>query len=192
MRIDHRHIEWRDEQVSIGKEDGHGTVDDTIIAVDEAFWLEGVAGIVTSSDQWRISEVQLLTPCNECGSAGTGRSDVGVVGADGLSGGIPFEENLLAGETERLRLVVRNTWSTAISSNVQVLTTLGNIGDRRIGDPRANLLTAILSSVIGRIAVDVAIVQDVEGREVLPCPITIESVCVRIGVLEAGVTYNRV
>ena len=171
MRINHRHIKWRDEEVSVRKEDGHGTVDDTIIAVNETLWLEGVASVAASRDEWCICEIQLLTPCNECGSTSRGRCNVGVVGADGLTGGIPFEENLLAGEAERLRLVVGNAWSTAISSHVQVLTASGDIGDRRVSDTWADLLAAILSSVIGRVAIDVAIVQNMEGREVLPCSI---------------------
>ena len=83
VRVDHRHVEWRDKEVGVGKEDGHGTVDDAIIAVDEALWLEGVASVTTSHGQWCVREVELLTPCNECGSASTGRSDVGVVGANG-------------------------------------------------------------------------------------------------------------
>ena len=118
MRVDHRHVEWRDKEVSVGKEHRHGTVDDAIIAVDETLWLEGVARVATSHGQWCVREVQLLTPCNEGGSASGGRSDVGVVGANSLSGGIPFEEDLLAGEAERLRLVVGNTWSTAVSSSI--------------------------------------------------------------------------
>ena len=159
MRINHRHIEWRDKEVSVSKEDGHGPVNDTIIAVDKALWLEGVAGVVASDGQWCICEIQLLTPCNECGSTSRGRGDVGVVGANGLTGSIPFEENLLAGEAERLRLVVGNAWSTAISSNVEVLTaSAGDIGDRWVSNARANR----------RVAVDVGVVQDVEGREVLP------------------------
>ena len=129
MRINHRHIEWCHEEVGVGEENGHGTVDDTIITVDETLWLEGVAGIFASRDQWRVCEVQLLTPRNECRSARTGRSDVGVVGADGLTGGIPFEKNLLAWEAEGFRLVVGNAWSAAISSNVQVLTAPGDVGD---------------------------------------------------------------
>ena len=112
-----------------------------------------------------------MTPCNECGSASSCRSDVGVVGANCKTGGIPFEENLLAGEAEGLGLVVGNARSTTMSSNIQVLTASRDIGDRRVSDPRANILAAILSSVIGRVAVDVGIIQDVEGREVLPCSI---------------------
>ena len=168
MRVDHRYVKWRDEEVRVSEEDGHGTVDDTIITVDEALGLEGVAGVVTSRDQWRVCEVQLLTPCHKCGSTSRGRCNVGVVGADGLTGGIPFEEDLLAGEAERLGLVVGNAWSAAISSDVQVLTASGDVGDGRVSDTRANLLAAILSSVIGRVAIDVAIVQDVKGGEVLP------------------------
>lgn len=72
VRVNHRHVEWRDEEVRVGKEDGHGTVDDAIIAVDETLWLEGVAGVVASCDQWRVGEIELLTPCNECGSASRG------------------------------------------------------------------------------------------------------------------------
>ncbi len=83
VRVDHRHIEWRDKEVGVGKEDGHGTVDDTIIAVNEPLWLEGVASVATSHGQWGVRKIKLLTPCNECGSTSSGRSDVGVVGADG-------------------------------------------------------------------------------------------------------------
>ena len=83
MRVDHRHVEWRDKEVSVCKEDSHGSVDDTIVAIDEALWLEGVTRVVTSHGQWCVREIQLLTPCNECGSASRGRSDVGVVGANG-------------------------------------------------------------------------------------------------------------
>ena len=169
MGVNHRHVEWRDEEVGVGKENGHGTVDDTIIAVDEAFWLKGVASVVASRDQWRVCEIQLLTPGNECGSASTGRGDVGVVGTDGLTRGIPFEEDLLAGEAERLRLVVGNAWSAAISSHVQVFAASGDVGNGRVGNTRADLLAAILSSVVGRVAIDVAIIQDMESREVLPC-----------------------
>ena len=64
-----------------------------------------------------------------------------------------------------------NAWSTTISSDVQVLTAIGDIGDRRVSDARANLLAAVLGSVIGRVAVDVGIIQDMKGREVLPCSI---------------------
>ena len=179
MRINHRHVEWRNEEVGISKENGHGTVDDTVIAVDEPLWLEGVAGVVTSCDQWRVCEIQLLTPCHECGSTSRGRCNVGVVGADSLTGGVPLKENLLAGEAERLRLVVGDAWSAAVASNVQILTASGDIGDRWVGDTRANLLAAVLSSVIGRVAVDVAIVQDVEGREVLPRPIN-DQISIRV------------
>ena len=176
VRIDHGHVEGCDKEVRVGKEDGHGTIDDTVVAVNETLGLEGVTGVVASCDQRCVGEVKLLTPCNECGRASRGGGDVGVVRADGLTGCVPFEENLLAGEAERLGLVVGDAWSTTVSSDVQVLTASGDVGDGRIGDACASLLAAVLSSVIGRVAVDVAIVQDVEGREVLPCPITIESV----------------
>ena len=83
VRVDHRHVEWRDKEVGVGKEDGHGAVDDAIITVDEALWLEGVASITTGHGQWCVREVELLAPRNKGGSASTGRSDVGVVGANG-------------------------------------------------------------------------------------------------------------
>ena len=87
-----------------------------------------------------------------------------------------------------------NAWSTAISSNIQILTaSSSNIGDRRVSDTRANRLATILSSVIGRVTVDVGIIQDMEGREVLPCPINDSSQRVlKLEVLEVGVTYNLV
>ena len=83
VRVDHRHIERSDKEVGVSKEDCHGTVDDTIIAIDKALWLEGVASVATSHGQWCVCKIQLLTPCNECGSACRGRGNVGVVGANG-------------------------------------------------------------------------------------------------------------
>ena len=134
VRVDHRHVEGCDEEVRIGKEDGHGTVDDTIIAVDETLWLECVAGVIASCDQWRVGEVQLLAPCNECGRASRGGGDVGVVRADSLTGCVPFKENLLAGEAEWLRFVVGDARPAAVPSGIQVLTASGDVGNGRVGD----------------------------------------------------------
>ncbi len=85
-----------------------------------------------------------------------------------------------------------NAWSTAISSDIQVLTACGNIGDRRVSNTRANLLAAVLSSVIRRVAVYVGIIQNMQGREVLPCPSN-DRVSARLHkVLRVVVTYNLV
>lgn len=44
-----------------------------------------------------------------------------------------------------------------------------DIRNRGIGDTSTDLFTTILSSVVGGVAIDVGIVQDLEDREVLPC-----------------------
>jgi len=48
VRVQHRSVERSDEKVEFCEHDGHGAIDDTIIAVDKTFWLEGVASIVAS------------------------------------------------------------------------------------------------------------------------------------------------
>jgi len=108
VRVQHAGIKRRDEQVEVGKHDSHGAVDDTVVAVHKALWLVGVASTVAGSGQWRVSQVELLRPANpfRCSSGGGGH--IGVVGTNSLIWCIPLEEDLLAWERERLRLVVGN------------------------------------------------------------------------------------
>ena len=46
MRVDQRSIKRCDEEVKIGEQDCHGTVNDAIIAIHKALWLEAVATAV--------------------------------------------------------------------------------------------------------------------------------------------------
>ena len=78
------------------------------------------------------------------------------------------EKDLLAREGQGLRLIPCNGRSAAKAGDVQVYTASSNIGDGWIRNTGANSLTTILSGVIGRIAVDVGVVQNAQSGEILP------------------------
>lgn len=95
MRVEHRCIERRNKEIKISDHDGHCTIDDAIGAVDEALWLvcEPCRHItrVRSDCERAVSQVELLTPTNELGSASRSGSDVAVVGSDSLAWAVPAQ-----------------------------------------------------------------------------------------------------
>lgn len=170
VRVQQRNVERCDVEVEVRQHDSHGAVDDTFTIIHVAQGLVCIAGVVASHRQRRVGQVQLLTPANELWCPGCRGSDIGVIGTHGQAGCFPLEEDLLAWEGERLRLVVGDCWSATVAGDVEVLTTAtGKVGARWVGNAGANSLTTVLCGVVGRVAVDVGVVQDAEGWEVLPC-----------------------
>ena len=86
-----------------------------------------------------------------------------------MAGLVPGEEDLFAGEGEGFALVVRDGWAAAVARDVQVLAAGCDVGDARVRDALADGFGAVGCGVIGRIAVDICVVEDVQGWEVLPC-----------------------
>ena len=60
MRPDHAQVEWRDEEVAVGKCHEHGIVDDWVAGVHGAVRNEGVTSIATSHRQWSVGCIQLI------------------------------------------------------------------------------------------------------------------------------------
>ena len=110
MRIQHRRIERRNEKIQVRQHDSHGTIDDTIVAIHETFWLVSVpsgyiAGIGRNGEG-AVCQIELLAPPDPLRRAGCSGSDIAVVGSDGLTRAVPAEEDFLAGEREWLGFVV--------------------------------------------------------------------------------------
>lgn len=161
-----------------------GTLEKTGPTIDETLWLVSEAAARSSQGKRAVGQVQLLRPADPGRSThGGGGGDVGVVGSNCFSWGIccrlvtvytetvdrvehtPFEQDLLAGERERLGLVVRDLGVAAITGGVGVEAALGDVGDRRVSDTLAGYFTSILGGIIWRVAVDVGVVQNVENGE---------------------------
>ena len=170
MRVQHRRVERCDIEIQIRQHDRHSAVDDAIVSIYVSFRLVAVSSIVARCRQRRVRQVQLVAPSNPSRLASSRGSDVGVVGSDSLAGRVPVEKDLLAWEGERLRLVMCDGWTTAVIRHVEVLAASGcDVGDGGVGDAGTDLLAAVLGGVVGGVAVDVGVVEDVEDGEVLPC-----------------------
>ncbi len=63
MGVQHGGVERRDEEIEICEHNGHGAVDDTVRAVDEALGLVCVPGGIRCEGQWRISD-SFISVCN--------------------------------------------------------------------------------------------------------------------------------
>lgn len=103
--------------------------------------------------------------------AGRGGGDVGVVGADGLSGSLPGQVDELTGEGERLRAVAGDAGRAAVAGvlvgvNVDARLIGGDGRVSRVSDALASNLVGL--GVVGREAVGVGLVVDEQGREILP------------------------
>lgn len=109
-----------------------------------------------------------LTEHGERRIASIGRSDVAVVRSNWQASVLPLEEDRLASERQRLGPVVSDGGAASDSGSVHVLTrfTRGKCGVGRVGNTAASYL--VRASVVGVNAVDVGVVDDVEGWEVLP------------------------
>ena len=149
MRVQHRRVERRDEQIEIRYHESHCAVDDAVIAIDETLWLVSETAVCSSQGERAIGQVQLLRPSDPGGSThGGGGGDVGVIWTNCFSWGIccrlvmvhihrqlvevshtPLKQNLLAGEGERLGLVVGDLRIATISGSIGVEAALGDVGD---------------------------------------------------------------
>jgi len=172
VRVDHGKVEGGQEHVGVGKSNEHGTVDNGGTAtVDLTSGLVSVTRVVGGLDERSVGQVELGNPGNELRltSDGVDRGGVAVVGADSKTGSIPGEVDLLAGEGKRLRAVAGDGRATAVTGDVQVLAALllGDSGDAGVGSAVTGDL--VVGGIVGRPAVDVGLVDDVEGGEVLPC-----------------------
>jgi len=167
--VDHREIERGEVKVAVcdGKE--HGAINNWVSGVDISGGLERETRVVAGQCQVGVSEVELRHPSDVCWWVHSGAvGHVAVVGADGETLVVPLEEDLLPGERQRLRLVVRNSRAATVSSNIDVeAACVGrNGGDRWVSGTAARNL--VFAGIVGRETIDVGIVYDVECREVLP------------------------
>ena len=170
MRVDHGQVEGSKVKVAVGDSQEHGTVRGWVTLVDLAGRLVGVTRVVASDGQGSVGEVKLADPGGEHGSTGRGGGDVGVVGADGLSGSLPGQVDELAREGERLRAVAGDTGRAAVA---RVL--IGVDADARLigGDGGVSGVSDALArdlirlGIVRREAVGVGLVHDVKGGEVL-------------------------
>jgi hypothetical protein len=167
--VDHGQVERSQEEIRVGDSDEHGVVGSRVALEDLGRWLVGEARVCAVHHQRRVGEVQLRHPRNEGRRSGGGRSDIGVVGANSLTGGVPGEVHHLSREGQRLRAVARNGRSTAVASNVHVDARLIS-GNQRVAGVDSTIANNLVRlSVVGREAVGVGLVDDVKSRKVLPC-----------------------
>lgn len=169
MRVDHAQVEGRKEDVGVGKSNESSVVDNTgATSVNLTSRLVSVTLIRTSDGQRSVGQVELVGPSDESRSACGSGCNVGVVGSNCLARSIPLEADLLSREGQRLRTVARDSWTTAVASNVQV--DAGLVGwDVRSGWVGGSVSDALpVRSVVRRDTVDVGLVDNVEGWEVLP------------------------
>ena len=99
MGVDHAQVEGCKVRVGVGQSDESGLVDDASTAsVDLTSGLVGVTLVLAGDGERSVGQVKLVDPGDELRSAGLGVGDIAVVGADGKTGGVPQEADLLAGE----------------------------------------------------------------------------------------------
>lgn len=157
MRVDHGEVERRQRHVGVGDGDEHGAVDDLLaVLVHGGVGLVSVTSVRAGHRQRRVGKVELGGPSNEGRLASDvgDRGDVAVVGADRLAWGVPFQQDLLAREGQRLRSVPRDGGTAAVASLVQVDAAV--ILLRNGGWAGSSVVDALPDgSVVGRDTVDV-------------------------------------
>lgn len=171
MRVDHAQVKRSQEDIRISKSDEHGIIGHWITLVDLTSGLVSVSSVVTSDLEWGVRQVELTDPGNELGLTGAGGSDVGVVGANSLSGRLPGQVEELAGEGKRLRVVAGDTRGARVSwmlLGVDIDTALIRGDGRVAGVGNAVAGDLVRLGVVGREAVGVGLVVDEQGREILP------------------------
>jgi len=170
--VDHAQVEGSKEGVGISQRNEHGTVDGWVTLVDLSSGLVCETSVLAGDLKGRVCQVQLADPGNVRGGAGTGIRDVRVVGADSLTGLLPGEVDLLAGEGQGFAVVARDgraagvTWVLgAVDVDAGLIGGDGRV--RGVSDAVANYLVGL--GVVGREAVGVGLVVDKQRGEVLPC-----------------------
>ena len=88
-------------EILIGQDKEDGAVDSRVAIKSADIGLDGVGAVALDVLKRRVSDVELRDPSGELGGAGLGVGNVAVVGADGLAGLVPLEEDLAAGIRER-------------------------------------------------------------------------------------------
>jgi hypothetical protein len=169
VRVDHGQVEGSEEKVTVGDSQEHGAVGGWVALVDLAGRLVGVTRVVASDGQGSVGQVKLADPGGEHGGASRGGGDVRVVGADSLSGSLPGQVDELAGEREGLRAVAGDTRCAAVAGvllrvDIDARLVGGDGGVSRVSDALASDLVGL--GVVGREAVGVGLVHDVERGEV--------------------------
>jgi hypothetical protein len=170
--VDHAQIEGSKEGVGVGERNKHGVVDSWVTLVDLAGGLVSVASVLAGNLERSVSQVELGDPGDVGRGTGNGVGDVGVVGADEVTGLLPGKVDETAGEREGLRTVASDGRAARVArvlGAVDVYTALIG-GDGAVGWVGRTITGDFEGlGVVGREAVGVGLVVDVQSREVLPC-----------------------
>jgi len=170
--VDHAQVEWGQEQVRVGKRNEHGVVGHWVALVNLASRLVGETRVVASNLERSVGQVELVNPCDELRCTGRGGGHVGVIGSNSLSWQLPGQVKELAGERKRFGAVASNARGTRVAgmlSRVDVDAALIFSNGRVTGVSDAISGDLIGFCVIGRDAIGVGLVVDVQDREILPC-----------------------
>jgi hypothetical protein len=170
--VDHAQVEGSEEGVGVGKRNEHGVIDSWVALVDLAGGLVSVTSVLAGNLEGSVGQVELGDPSDVGGGAGNGVSDVGVVGADEVTGLLPGEVYEPAGEGERLRAVVGDGRAARVAGvlgavDVHAALIGGDGAVSWVGGTVTGDLEGL--GVVGREAVGVGLVVNVQSREVLPC-----------------------
>jgi len=170
--VDHAQVEGSKEGVGISQRNEHCVVDGWLALVDLTGRLVGETSVLAGDLKRSVGQVQLRDPGDVGRGAGRSVGDVGVVGADSLTGVLPSEVDELAGEGEGLSAVACDGRATGVARMLGAVDVDAGLvgvdgGVSGVGDAVASYLVGL--GVVGREAVGVRLVVDEQSREVLPC-----------------------
>lgn len=166
MRINHGQVERRHIELLISQSDKHSTVDRGIALVRRGIGLERIRSVARDVQKRRVCGVELTHPQTVGGSAGGGVGYIAVIGANRLTGTVPFKEYLTAWVAERVGAIACDGGAAVLpDGGVDARLRRGDVGRvESVGIRPRGLVEGV-----GAIDASwIRLVQDTQRREILP------------------------
>ena len=168
MWINHTQIERRQEQIAISQGHEHGPIHRRISLIHNRRGLIRIPGPLFRNDERRIGEIQLRDPGNELWLPSLRRGHVTVIWTYGLAWLVPGKHDLFSREGEGFESIARYARSTTVAADIEIYTALvlRDFAVARVCDAVPDHF--MFFSIVGREAIRVWLVDDMQGGEILP------------------------
>lgn len=168
MGVQLSQVERSNIEILIRQDKEDSAVDSRVAIKSADIGLDGVGAVALDILEGRVGDVELRNPSGELGSASLRVGNVAVVGADGLAGLVPLEEDLTAGVREGHGAVAGDGGGARDAGRVGLgaVVVLLNVPVR--GSVGVTAVRGLVPDVGAVDAEGVGLVQDVQSRVVLP------------------------